>query len=197
MFVVIQSSDRRDDVINVIYDDDEACVKNWISEYLVNEMESWLMCPVMKDMRNVSFTVEDRGNCSALIKKYKRILRGYVYNSSEIKQEEIFSVKYLAFDGNSSMTHTSESHHQNDITKEINKRVLRQLDKPSLFNVFTNMQSLIDSKSMWNSEEFAQIVSESIKKFKKELYNSISKKMKRSVYKNSLIPKNIQVSMGQ
>jgi len=45
-------------------------------------------------------------------------------------------------------------------------------------------------KKSWDSFEFTNMVSETIRSFKKELYSSIAKKMKRfGQYKKEVIPK--------
>ena len=66
-----------------------------------------------------------------------------------------------------------------DINNEINNRVLKQLDQNSLYQIIIELESKIRTKSTWNRTEYVGLVSETIQKFKKSLYSTVAKRMKR------------------
>jgi hypothetical protein len=76
-----------------------------------------------------------------------------------------------------------------NINQEVNNRVLKQLDKDTLLQVLYKIQQRIETKPNWNKTEFTGLISETLKNFRKELYSSVAKRMKRfgkrkSLYKN-------------
>ena len=76
-------------------------------------------------------------------------------------------------------TETLENEKWSDINNEINNRVLKRLDKNSLYQIIIELESKIRTKSTWNRTEYVGLVSEIIKNFKKSLYSTIAKRMKR------------------
>jgi hypothetical protein len=184
MFIILSKKEVNgigcDEVINVIYGENESIAKQWITEHLVGEIERLSIEPKASDSdtKNVSYIVTDDSDTSTLIRKYKKVNRGYVYNTSEKVDEVVCSVRYLEFQGKALATE-GVSGMWSDLNVEINNRVLKQLDKDSLFQVMNHIQQSVYAKSTWNKHEFTGMVSETIKDFKKELYSNVAKKMKR------------------
>lgn len=180
MFIILQKIPGiSDKVLNVIYGEEDAYAKKWISEYLISQIDSLAMCPAFTCQKYVSYVVESK-ECGdmALVKKYKKVHKGYIYNTSKLVSEELMKIAILEFDGDNILFQV-EKCLDYEITNEINKRVIKQLDKESLCQVFSRVHNRVETKKHWNSYEFTGLVSEVIKNFKKELYSSIVKKLKR------------------
>jgi hypothetical protein len=181
MYIILQTfpSDI-DEVLNVFYCEDITIVRNWVRQYIETEIKSLEFCPGTQGLKNITYELNDADKNIELIKKYKRVSKGYIYNSSERIVDIIYSISILEFDSNKCVTGLISSNNWDNFNTEINKRVLRQLDKESLFQVFMKLQQRIDTKTHWNKTEYTGLVTETVKNFKKQLYSSITKKMKRS-----------------
>lgn len=183
MHVILRSDKKEQQVINLIYGDNIYITKAWVLEYLNNEKESLTMCPNEdKYISHISYKIEEINyNAWELIKLYKRVNKGYIYNTSERLQEHIFTVKIMEFNGNqeSKVGDIQVNNIWRDLNNEINNRVLKQLDKESLYQVMIKIQEQVNIKSIWNRNEYTSLISETIKDFKKELYSNIVKKLKR------------------
>jgi len=181
MFIILKcySDNTCDDIINIFYGQDVIPINNWVNEFLLDEVfkSSIESTKYIKDI-SYHLTMDEQGN-HCMNKKYRKINKGYVYNTSEYITDILFKVKILYFDGNNISSDFNISELQQKITEEINNRVLNNLDKPSLNQVFEKLQNHINTKHNWNSSEFSIMVSEVIKNFKKDLYSSVAKKMKR------------------
>ena len=124
-----------------------------------------------------------------LIKKFKQINRGYIYNSSEKIAEIVYKISILEFENNQPTL--KENNKWSDINNEINNRVLKRLDKSSLYQIMTQLESKIGTKSTWNRTEYVALVSDTIQNFKKNLYSSIAKRMRRFGKAQIIYEKNI------
>jgi hypothetical protein len=161
------------------------------AKYLVNQMESLHYCPNPKDTKYVSYAVKNEGNVYRLVKRYKQVYRGYVYNSSERTETILCTVRYLEFDGDNIPFDGISSNLWNDLNTEINHRVLKEMDRDSLYQLFGDLQSRLKCKSNWTTPEFTSLLSETLKSFHKELFSNIAKRMRRygkrhSAYKRML-----------
>ncbi|NBP01352.1 MAG: hypothetical protein EBU90_14655 [Proteobacteria bacterium] len=195
MFVVLRQDSDSEQVVNIIHGTDTSIVKSWISEYLHSEMESQSMCPALPDTKYNAYTIEDdeTSGVSRLVKRYKQVHRGYVYNSSERKESTVCAVRYLEFNGDNMTFESISKGLWNDLNAEINYRVIRQMDKDSLVQVIGCIQQGMSTKNNWTTSEFTALVSETLKSFRKELFSSITKRMRRygkqvSAYKQMVVP---------
>lgn len=180
MYIILKTSPSdNDEIINIFYCNDLTIVRNWVRQYIETDIKSLEFCPRTEDLRNITYELNDADKNIQLIKKYKRISKGYIYNSCERIVDIIYSISILEFDSDKCVTGLSCSNQFQNVNNEINRRILRQLDKDSLFKVFMKIQERIHTKQTWNKTEYTCLVSETIKNFKKQLYTSISKKMKR------------------
>jgi pyruvate/2-oxoglutarate/acetoin dehydrogenase E1 component len=73
---------------------------------------------------------------------------------------------------------------------EINNRVMKKMDKDSLYGVIQKLQEKIFIKKNINTIVHGGIISEIIKSYKKEAYSSIAKRMKRFGKNKTLVPSN-------
>lgn len=189
-----------EDVINIFYGENNDYVADWINTYFEQEIESLKMMPCEENIRpdSLDYFVEMENNMFYLVKKYKQILKGYVYNTYEKILEKLYSIRYLTFDNvNVILDKVKESSSLwNGINSEITHRVMRQVDQESLYRINLNFEAAIKTKENWNCKELIMMRNEITKNYKKELYSSIVKKMKRfekkQNKKNFLNSKNIQ-----
>lgn len=190
MYIILKTSPSdNDEIVNMFYCNDLTIIRNWVRQYIEKDIKSLEFCPQTEDLRNITYELNDADKNMELIKKYKRISKGYIYNSSERIVDTIYSISILEFDSDKCTGLSSSNQFQN-INCEINRRILRQLDKDSLLHVFMKIQQRIDTKNSWNKTEYTGLVSETIKNFKKQLYTSISKKMKRFSKRMYNVPDN-------
>lgn len=169
-------------VLNIFYGENNSFIDNWINEYLKQEIDSLNLQPYNKNIKpkSIEYSIKTSDNEIHLIKKYKTILKGYIYNSSEKIEETLFSFRYLHFDGiNTLLENTQNQTLWNGINSEISHRVLKQLDKDSLYNINLKFEAAIKTKEHWTSTELVMLKNELTKSYKKELYSSVVKKMKK------------------
>jgi len=184
MYIISKTHyDGTEEIINIIHDDENA-VCQWIKEYLEAEKTSLQMCPVEKGIKNIEYMVESQSNSHnnvlqhTLVKEYKQIAKGYVYNSYHPQRQVVCTVKALIFSGINNLTH-SKGNLWNNVNEEINSRVIKQMDHASLCQLWNTVNQQLDTKETWNKQEFTFMVSHALKDFRKELFSSIAKKMRK------------------
>jgi hypothetical protein len=178
MFVLLKEESQ--EVINVLFGD-VSRVRKWIEGYLQSEIISYSYMPLQKDVRNAKYSFTCNGEDSyKLIKTYKKIHKGYVYNSSDRVQEVLYTIKFLEYHTKDCMSRSENGTLLwNDINVEINSRVLKQLDKDSMYQVIMEVQDRIPLKGTWDREEYTHMVTDVLQDFRKESYSAVVKKMKR------------------
>lgn len=178
-------------VLNIIYGEDSEYIKNWINLYCINEIDSLIMSPPLYNTHSINYIIENNENVFNLIKKYKQSKEGYIYNSYKKVSEIIYSIKYNYFDEHKEFenesvlnkianlyledTHTKLSF----IQKEICHRIMRNLNKDELFEVIINFETTLRTKNIWNNKELQLLQNETIKKYRKTMYNNISRRLKK------------------
>ena len=194
MYIIIKRSNDNEEILNIIYGQDDTLINKWIEEYLEQEIESLRMCPLEENLKNVVYEINRGINHYELIKREKRIHKGYIYNTSDKTANVILSIKVLEYNSSNFLPNAQSNLQWENINSEINNRVLKQLDKESLYQVFVKLQRAIDTKKQWNRLEYISTISEIIKSFRKELYSSIAKRMKRfgkrHSFKKNYVPDN-------
>lgn len=187
MFIILKQSPlENDEILNVFYCDDLTIIRNWVKDCISDDIVSYRYAPVQKYIKYVTYELNDGDNNFELLKKYKRINPGYVYNSSELITEVVYTITILEFDSNKPVRNLESSEMWKNINSEVNNRVLKQLDKDSLLQVFCNIQEKISKKRDWNRTEFIGVLSETLRNFRKDLYSSIAKRLKRFGRRQSL-----------
>jgi hypothetical protein len=188
MYIILKQSSREgenDEILNMFYCSNQTIIRNWIKECIRNDI---ITRKENDKCQDVTYEINDAETNFQLIKLYKKISKGYIYNSSEKLSEIIYKISILEFDNNLK-TFTEDfdkrqgaalnNEKWSDINNEINNRVLKQLDQNSLYQIMIELESKIRTKSTWNRTEYVGLVSETIQKFKKSLYSTIAKRMKR------------------
>lgn len=191
MFIILKHSNQYspindNNILNVFYSKDLTIIRNWIKDYIKQDIESYNYTPIEKDIKSLTYELNDGEHNFELLKKYKRINRGYIYNSSEYITDILYSITILKFDSDKNIQNMEATNMWKSINNEINNRVLKQLDKDSLLQILTVIQDKIHTKNKWNKTEFISIVSDTLKEFKKDLYNVISKRVKKFNKRQSL-----------
>ena len=188
MHIILKQSSREsenDEILNMFYCSNQTIIRNWIKEFIRNDI---ITRKENDKYQDVTYEINDAEKNFQLIKLYKKTSKGYIYNSSEKLSEIIYKIFILEFDNNLK-TFTEDfdkrqgtalnNEKWSDINNEINNRVLKQLDQNSLYQIIIELESKIRTKSTWNRTEYVGLVSETIQKFKKSLYSTIAKRMKR------------------
>lgn len=181
MYIILKTDYLLDkkDIVNVMYDFQ---YDKWMKMYL-NSEKSFLDTNEKSDENS---KVEYIINGYTLIKKESTINKGYLYDKKTEKQTELLSLEVYTFDANEvTSNHLSENNTRlwENINSEINKRILKTMDKESLNQVFVKVNDNIKLKERWSNYEYTNMLNELLKNFKKELYSSVAKKLKR--YKRS------------
>jgi hypothetical protein len=185
MYIILKKTPQtsnaqiQDEILNVFYGNDETLIQHWVKQYIEHDIMSLKMKPLTQDIKTVSYEFIDDSEGYKLITRFKKINKGYIYNSSERSEEILYTIHILEYIDNVNQQQLQSSKLWQSINNEINNRVLKQLDKESLYQIFIKLQTKINSKTHWNSTEYINLLSEIIKSFKKELYSSITKKMSR------------------
>lgn len=169
---------KTEKIINVFYGENDVYIEQWIKDYFNQEM-----CTIVelmdKKVSDINYNVEENDSVFYLIKKYKLLLKGYIYNKSETVCEKIQSIKIMDFDGMANNVDILGSGLWKGINSEINHRVMRNIDHASLFQVNMKLEDAVKTKEKWSSTELIMLQTEVIKVHKKELYSSILKKVKK------------------
>jgi predicted DNA binding protein len=190
MYIIIKTVDNKDQVLNILYGTDSTPVSAWVLEYLEQQVQSLKLTPISENIKNISYNVKNiDGFNFELIKNYKKVNRGYVYNSSEKLNETLQKIKILQYNETHIESLNSVQFGTDlwaNLNEEINNRVIKQLDKDTMFQVFQKIQNTIKRKRNWTNIEFTALVVDIVRDFKKELYSSIAKKMKRFGKKQNL-----------
>jgi len=173
MIVVVQDDDK---IINVLFENDIDKVEEYIKKYLKDKIKS--LC--IEDVSSI-YTINSKEREFQIIKEFTKVRKGYVYNSHSQVSEVVLCIKYYSDNGCDSLINMDNciSNLTNDLNGEINKRVLRQLDKDSLYQVFVRVMNCIKTKDSFTKQEFTMIISEIVHNFKKDLYSTIAKRMRR------------------
>ena len=177
-----------EEVINILYGINDNYIESWINAYFNQEIECLKMAPITEGIRHnsVDYFVEIEDNVYYLVKKYKQVLKGYIYNTSEKISEKILSIRFLDYDNvDTLLTQVQNQPLWNGINNEINNRVMKRLDQDSLCRINMNFEAAIKTKPTWTSTELVMLQHEITKNYKKDLYSSIVKKMKRVEKKRS------------
>lgn len=182
MYIVIKNNinniDNKEEVINVIYGD-EIDTTNWITEYITREIKINLdKCDKdKKDIKDVSIKVsEGVNNQYNVIKTYKSKIRGYVYNSYQRQSIELFNIKYLPF---TYKLENSSNILKTDINSEINNRILKTLDRDSLYQLYRLSEKVIRDSDIISYNKYNKITTDLLRTFRKEHFSSVVKKLNR------------------
>ena len=190
MFVVLRKDlfDKEEEtpsiVINIFKTCDKGVVCSWICNYLESEIKSSQFCPRKEGERNVSYEIkQDKiSHKIYLVKHFNKIQRGYFYNASQILTHTLIEVQYCAVANYCKEVVDQEMEPTpmwKELNLEINNRIMKQLDKDSIYQVFQKLNECVSMKHNWTSTEYIQLLGEVLSNFRKDFYSSIVKKLKR------------------
>lgn len=183
MFIIIKQNihfpSENDEVLNIFYTSDLIHVRDWIKEYINQDIISYSYSPIEQDLKYLTYELNDGEHNFQLLKKYKRVNRGYIYNSSERIIDVLYSISILEFDSEKQTSPLKTSDMYKSVNIEINNRILKSLDKDNILCIFNTIQDKIYKKNNWNKSEFVSVVSDTLREYKGALYKSISKRVKR------------------
>lgn len=164
------------EVINIFYAENQKYMEEWIHNYLNN-------CKVDEIENEIESEIENDGTIFYLIKKQKVLSNGYLYNTSKILSEKMYSVKILDFECNLPCNidnvPTSTNVLWNGINNEINHKIMRQIDHESLYQLNIKFDNALKTKNTWNTTEIIMLQNEITRCHEKQLYSSIVKKIKK------------------
>lgn len=188
MFFIVKVQGNDEKIIK-IHNDNIDTIQYWIDEYLESEIKSLTMCPVSKDTRCVSFQIIKNGHLFQLVKTYKKINRGYIYNSSDMLSEIVLELKVIECDDTvfaESLNLTKKTEFWFKFNNDVNGSMIKQLDRESMYNVFVHVLQLTEQKPKKIQEEIQNVLHSSLRTIKRDLYNSTMKRIKRM---NKLVSK--------
>lgn len=183
MFIVIKTQNDNQKILKIHLENLDVLQK-WVDDYIETQIESYTMCPQIQNTKYMSFKITKNEDLSEIIltKYYKKIYPGYVYNSSEWTTENILKLQIVECE-DSLLIDESEKSKKSDFwfkyNNEINSSVLKQLDRESMYNVFSHLTELVNQKPKSFQEEYINMLSSSLRLIKKELYNITIKRIKR------------------
>ena len=194
MFIILKNEQGKNEILTMFYGQDELLksIREWIKDYMNKDIEKRENdINSDKNIKEIVYEIEDEYDSFKLIKKLKVIKKGYIYNATEKQNNTIYSINILEYNENKNINGLFSNQHFTNINMEINNRVMKKMDKDSLYGVIQNLQEKIFIKKNINTTEYVGVISEIIKTYKKEAYSSIAKKMKRFGKNNkTLVPSN-------
>jgi hypothetical protein len=193
MYVVVEKQNETNNIniIKILKVDDKTSVQLWMNTYMLTQLESMRYAPNHENIKYVTYMIRSRENSDSLelIKQFKKVNKGYIYNSSEWLEEVIMSIDCIKCEDNilyeSSEIPKSQLWH--DTNTEINIRVLQQLDYDSSINVISHFIKSSKSKSSSFQEEMTVLLSDSLKFVNRDLYNNVMRKVKKLRKRNGIL----------
>jgi len=177
MFVILKEDHTQNEttVVDIIYGDNS-------HRYIENHLNYlWHLFDGLES-ENVNFYI-DKESCS-IIKKESHIEKGYIYTTKKEINTLLFTVRALEYnpkslDNISPQPISSSGRLWENLNREINHRVLKSMDKDSLYQIFVELDKNMKIKTNWSTNDYINILNELLKNFRKDLYSSIAKKLKR------------------
>jgi hypothetical protein len=188
MFIIIKHDliQSKKEVVNIIYGDS---YENWAIEYLTD-----IISDISNEIQDKHDNPDEPGDISyysdiqllSIIKKEYIIEKGYIFNNKKVEETPILKLEVLEYNPRSLDFNKKKSEGKlwENLNSEINHRVLKNMDKDSLYQVFIELDKNMKLKQNWTSNDFINILNELLKNFKKQLYSSVAKKLRR--YKSSI-----------
>jgi Mg/Co/Ni transporter MgtE len=173
MFIILKNDfvNKKKSIENIIYgNDSDKHVNNYLNEYLNDLSDD------NKDESIVYFIDENA------IKMKKTINnKGYLYNSTKFEITNVIELESIEY--NPRFVDTTPKIDNKtlweNLNTEINNRVLKSMDKDSLYQIYVSLDNNLRLKHKWTRNDFINILNELLKNFKKELYSSVTKKLNR------------------
>ena len=185
MFIILKNDliNNKKSIVNILYgneSDSDVCVKRYLNEYLEDLNDS------NKDDSNkddsIVYFIDDN-----FIKSKKTINnKGYIYNTVKFDFKTVIEIESIEY--NPILLETTKKKDNKvlweNLNTEINHRVLKNMDKESLYQTFISLDNNLKLKHKWTRNDFINILNELLKNFRKELYSSVAKKLNRYKTRN-------------
>ena len=167
MYIILQNESNDETIINIIHGYNISIVDEWIKNYLKNNYSD-------------NYFIENKDDIYYLMENTKVTKKGYLYNTTNEISKNILSLRIIEFDNNSTdVLYNTSTNLLVDIDTEIIKRIMKNVDHESLFQMNMKFLTEIKTKKMWSTFELILLQNEITKNFKKKLYSSIAKKTKK------------------
>ena len=171
-------------ILNVFHIDDDDYIEKWINEYIKQEINN--LDPSQEIKNDISYDIESNFTEFSLIQKTKIINKGYIYNSNAFSYTKLFTININNF--TETLTDTCVLLQKNlpytklynDINEEINKRIIKDLSKETLCLLLLDYNKKIQTKNAWTQKELILIQNTLIKKYEIQLFNTISKQLRKN-----------------
>lgn len=181
MIIITENTNDTQRVLNVMHHTEIKIAEAWMGSYVSRQMASLGEEPTPKDMKYVSYFInedlKDNRIEMTLVKRYKQIHTGYIYNSGEWVEDILFTLKYMTYDLPVDATKTQS---WQELNTEINKAVMSQLDRDNLYYVLGQVDSRLKLAMPDVSIHFTDVLSQTLRTSYKDLFRSILRRMKRA-----------------
>jgi hypothetical protein len=167
-------------ILNIFHIDDDDYIEKWINEYIQEEIKSKNTC------KEISYEIQSNFTEFSLIQKHKIINKGYIYNSNTHNYTKLFTININTFIENITDTCVSLQKNlpytklYNDINEEINKRITKELNQETLLLLQSEYNKKIQTKNTWTQKELILLQNTIIKKHEIQLFNNISKQLRKN-----------------
>jgi hypothetical protein len=172
MFIILKNDllKKEKSVANIIYGDK---YESYVNNLLQDSLEFY------ENDDNVTYSIDKETN--SINKAEKIVEKGYLYNNTTTKESPVLTYEVLEYNPKHLEYNKTSSDGRlwENLNREINHRVLRNMDKDSLYQVFVALDKNMKLKTNWTNLDYINILNELLKNFRKELYSSIAKKLKR------------------
>lgn len=177
MFVILKNTNE---IYDIIYSNNESLAYNSMTNHAVQEMESLKMSPALKNTKYITYYINSTERTVELMKKYKLIYKGMIYNSSEYITETVFKMTFLPFNNYNSVNSIEPTSDFNfNLNKEIHTRLFKQLDTEQATEVFNKLLGSFCSKKTWNNHEIMNLITDITYEYKTNKISDIIQNMKR------------------
>ena len=177
MFIILKEDivQNNTTVVNIIYG--ESC-DTYIENYLC------YLLSLFEEMQSEKVYYNIDKEKLSIVKTEIVKENGYFYSSKKEVNTPVYILKSLEYNPKSLDIYNTYTNKENNklwenINTEINHRVLKNMDRDSLYKIFIDLDNNMKIKTNWTSNDYINILNELLKNFRKELYSSIAKKLKR------------------
>lgn len=176
MFVILvekkEDAGTEKSIVKVLYTKNENIVRSWALQYAKQVIEHL-------DSTTENVSLYGKSNACGVDVSYKTTNRGYLYNTTKTKTERLLELSWYEYLNHNIDVQMEDEPLSVGLNEEINNRVLKQLDKESLYQLITRVQQRLKLQEKWNHVEYTNLMSEMVRDFRKELYSNVARRLKR------------------
>lgn len=152
MFIILKKNQGHEEIINILFENEISNVLVWINTYIDSEISSLKYKPIEKHILNVTYNLEiDSENNEFILKKNAtKCIKGILYNTTEKHEELVYKLKIMKYDNKN---HQKTSQLWKNINTEVNFRLLKKVDKNTLFYIIDSINKELIKKETWDTNE--------------------------------------------